>query len=267
MKVAVFGATGRMGRSIVRAITEQPGFEVVAALTAPADPAVGSDMMQLAGVAAAGPTVSSDLKVLAEADVIIDFSTVAGTEVLLSVLAHKPRPVVIGTTGLSASVIERIDAISRTAPCVFAPNYSQGVTVLFHLAARAAQLLGPAFDAEIVEMHHHHKVDAPSGTALRLYEAVAEARGLDVGTASCHGRSGLVGARPEGEIGVMSLRGGDVVGEHTLLLAGQGERVELIHRATDRMIFARGAVRAAGWVVNQQPGRYDMNDVMGIAGL
>ena len=149
-------------------------------------------------------------------------------------------------------------------PIVYAPNYSQGVNALYFLAASAAKLLGPAFDAEIVEIHHRHKIDAPSGTAERLAEVVAEAKKLDSGAAN-HGRSGTVGARPDEEIGVMAVRGGDIVGEHTLYLVGEGERIELTHRATDRTIFARGAVRAAHWVVGRSAGLYDMSDVMGIS--
>ena len=266
MKIAVFGASGRMGLCILRTIAKEPGLEAVAALTGASDPAIGQDAMTLAGVARPdrGPVISANLAELDPADVIIDFSTPAGTATLLERCESTPKPLVVGTTGLDARAQAAIDALARTTPCVVAPNYSQGVTLLFHLAARAAELLGPSFDAEIIEMHHRHKVDAPSGTALRLYEAVAEAKSFDKETAGIHGRSGQVGARSPSEIGVMTLRGGDVVGEHTLLLAGEGERVELSHRATDRHIFARGAVRAAQWVASQEPGRYDMNDVMGI---
>jgi 4-hydroxy-tetrahydrodipicolinate reductase len=172
---------------------------------------------------------------------------------------------VIGTTGLDERAEAAIDALAARAPVVVAPNMSPGVTLFFHLAARAAELLGPDYDAEIVEMHHRRKVDAPSGTAVRLGEVVARAKGFDPERAVVHGRSGQVGARPREEVGVMTLRGGDVIGDHTLVLAGEGERLELTHRASSRDIFARGAVRAARWVVGQPPGRYDMADVMGIA--
>ena len=171
---------------------------------------------------------------------------------------------VIGTTGLDASTRAALERAAERVPIVFAPNYSQGVNALYFLAARATELLGPDFDAEILEIHHRHKVDSPSGTAVRLGEVVAQAKQLDPERVVTHGRSGQVGARPLDEVGVMALRGGDVVGEHTLYLVGEGERVELTHRATDRTIFARGAVRAARWVVSRPAGLYDMTDVMGI---
>jgi len=171
---------------------------------------------------------------------------------------------VIGTTGLDSDTRAALERAAERVPIVFAPNYSQGVNALYFLAARAAELLGPGFDAEIVEIHHKRKVDSPSGTAVRLSEVVAAAKRLDPERAVTHGRSGHVGARPLEEVGVMALRGGDVVGEHTLYLVGEGERIELTHRATDRSIFARGAVRAAHWVVGRPAGLYDMADVMGI---
>jgi 4-hydroxy-tetrahydrodipicolinate reductase len=171
---------------------------------------------------------------------------------------------VIGTTGLDAATRAALERAAERVPVVYAPNYSQGINALYFLAGRAAELLGPSFDAEIVEMHHRYKMDAPSGTAVRLAEVVATAKRLDAERAIRHGRSGQVGERPLEEVGVLALRGGDVVGEHTLYLVGDGERIELTHRATDRLIFARGAVRAAHWVVGRSAGLYDMIDVMGI---
>ena len=171
----------------------------------------------------------------------------------------------LGTTGLSEAQKNAVSELARTVPVVFAPNYSQGVTALFHLAGRATELMGAAFQPEITEIHHKHKVDAPSGTAVKLAEVVAQAKGLPLGEAGVYGREGNVGPRGDDELGVFALRGGDVVGEHTLFLFGEGERIEITHRATDRTIFARGAVRAAHWVCQQAPGLYDMFDVMGVA--
>ena len=257
-RIGVLGAAGRMGRSIAQ-VAGEAGVEVVAAVDR--GESVGRDLGELAGVGKLGVEVSPELDALEAAQVIIDFSLPAAAGELFAKAASWGRPVVTGTTGLDAAAMEALEALTKAAPVVAAPNFSQGVTLLFHLAAEAARRLGPGFDAEIVEMHHRRKVDAPSGTAVRLGEVVAEAKGLDT---TLHGRSGHVGARTDDEIAVLALRGGDVVGEHTLFLAGMGERLELTHRATDRQIFARGAVRAAGWVLGQGPGRYDMTHVMGL---
>ena len=211
-----------------------------------------------------GTLVTADIEeFLANVEIVIDFSIASATEKLLPMCASQQIPLVIGTTGLDDSTRAAVARAAERLPVVFAPNYSQGINALYFLAARATELMGPAFDAEIVEIHHHHKVDAPSGTAVRLGEVVTEAKGLTP-KAVAHGRSGQVGARPSEEVGVMAVRGGDVVGEHTLYLIGEGERLELTHRATDRSIFARGAVRAAHWVSGRPAGLYDMADVMGI---
>lgn len=204
-------------------------------------------------------------KFLANVEVVIDFSTALATEKLLPMCAGQQIPMVIGTTGLTGSTRAGLERAAEMLPIVFAPNYSQGVNALYFLAARATELLGPPFDAEIVEIHHRHKVDSPSGTAVRLAEVVSAAKTLDAERAVTHGRSGHVGTRPGAEVGVMALRGGDVVGEHTLYLLGEGERLELTHQATDRSIFARGALRAAHWVISRPAGLYDMADVMGIS--
>jgi 4-hydroxy-tetrahydrodipicolinate reductase len=215
-------------------------------------------------IGAIGVRVGSDREAIAGADVVVDFTAPAATAAMAARAAQSSLPMVIGTTGLDAAANAAIEALASKAAVVAAPNTSIGVTGLFHRAAEAARLLGPGFDAEIVEMHHKKKVDAPSGTALRLAERVAAAKGLGR-DAFVHGRSGTVGARPEGEIGIVALRGGDVIGEHTLVLAGPGERIELTHRAHDRALFAVGALRAAKWVVSQPPGRYDMSDVLGLS--
>lgn len=266
-RFAVHGAAGRMGRAIINVIRDDEGAELVSAIDREGSDAVGVDAGVLAGGPALGVKVSSDLAAALDgADILIDFSLPVASAALFGLCAERKLPTVTGTTGLDAEGEAALSRLAAVAPVVAAPNFSQGVTALFHLAAEAAKLMGPAFDAEVVEMHHRKKVDAPSGTAVRLADVVAEAKGWSIGEVENHGRSGQVGARPDAEVGVMTLRGGDVVGEHTLFLVGMGERIELTHRATDRGIFARGAVRAGHWVVSREPGRYDMTDVMGIGG-
>ncbi|MFO0692993.1 MAG: 4-hydroxy-tetrahydrodipicolinate reductase [Polyangiales bacterium] len=262
-RLAIHGAAGRLGLAIVRVLPEAPELELVAALGRGA--ALGQDVGTLAGAEALGVRITDGIEAaISDADVVIDTSHPTASLPLFERLEVHGKPVVIATTGFEAEGLRAIERLGRRVPVVFAPSYSQGVTVLFHLAARAAERLGEGFDAEIVEMHHRRKVDAPSGTAVELAAVVAEARGGSYAESAVHGRSGQVGARSDAEIGVLALRGGDVVGEHTLILAGLGERLELVHRATDRHIFARGAVRAARWVVGRQPGVYDMFDVMGV---
>ncbi len=259
------GAGGRMGRSILGLITQEPALRLTAAVDHAASAVIGQDVGVLIGTQALGVKVTADSRAaFASTDVVIDFSLPVATADVARACADAQVALVVGTTGLNAEGQAALDALAKERPVVVAPNYSIGVNVLWHLAARAVSLLGPDYDIEIVEMHHHHKVDAPSGTAVRLAEAVAAARGVDVNTASVHGRSGQVGARKPNEIGVMSLRGGDVVGDHTLVLAGPGERIEITHRAHTREIFARGAIAAAKWAVGQPPGRYDMVDVLAI---
>jgi 4-hydroxy-tetrahydrodipicolinate reductase len=254
-----------MGLSIASVLNDDPDGNLVAAMDRADSELIGQDMGTLTGRAPTGVTVTADLEeFLANVEVVIDFSIAAATAKLLPVCAGQHIPMVIGTTGLDADTRAALERAAEHVPIVFAPNYSQGVNALYFLAARATELLGPAFDAEIIEIHHKRKVDSPSGTAVRLGEIVAAAKGLEPERAVLHGRSGHVGARPLDEVGVMALRGGDVVGEHTLYLVGEGERLELTHRATDRTIFARGAVRAAHWVLGRSAGLYDMADVMGI---
>lgn len=252
-----------MGRAIVRAIAEDPSLALVAAIDRAGD-LVARDAGEIAQARTLGVRLSADREAIAGASVVIDFSSPAATALAAERCARSATPMVIGTTGLDAAAHAAIDALATRAAVVVAPNTSIGVAVLFHLAAEAARLLGAEFDAEIVEMHHRRKVDAPSGTALRLAERIAAAKGLAIPDSFVHGRSGQVGVRPEKEIGIVALRGGDVIGEHTLVLAGPGERIELTHRAHDRSLFAQGALRAARWVTSAPPGRYDMTHVLGI---
>jgi 4-hydroxy-tetrahydrodipicolinate reductase len=265
-RIALHGAAGRMGRSLVTVIAADPAAELGAALDHDAHAAQGQDLGVLAGLPAPlGVTVApATTGALGGSDVVIDFSLPAGTRLIAERCAAQRLPMVVGTTGLDAAAERALEALAREVPIVVATNYSVGVNLLWALAEQAVKLAGESFDLEIVEMHHHHKVDAPSGTAVTLLERVARARGLDPKAAKRPGRDGAVGARRPDEIGVHALRGGDVVGDHTLVLAGPGERLELSHRAGSREIFARGAVRAAHWVVGRPAGRYSMADVLGL---
>jgi 4-hydroxy-tetrahydrodipicolinate reductase len=264
--VAIYGASGRMGRQLLTLTLEDDNLQLAAAIEQSDHPSVGQDAALLVGSGTpSGVTVKADLPAaLGDAEVVIDFTTPAATEVLLEHCCDRKLPAVVGTTGLDDATGSVIEALAKVAPVVYAPNFSVGVNVMLALSAAAVQLAGDEFDIEIIEMHHRHKVDAPSGTAVELARVVGEVRGLDPEWASVAGRSGATGPRPREEIGMHALRGGDVVGEHTLMLAGPGERIELTHRATDRAIFARGALRAARWVVGRSPGLYEMSDVLGL---
>ncbi len=260
-RVAIFGATGRMGQAITRVIAGDDEARVVAAWAHGGDDRLGADVGEHAGVGRL--EVAIGLLGEIDADVVIDFTSPDGTEAIAAACAAARVPLVSGTTGLHSAAEDALSRTAAVAPVIHAPNMSVGVTLLFHLAEVAASRLAD-FDAEIVEMHHRHKVDAPSGTAVRLAEHVARARELAPSRVLRFERSGQVGPRGADEIGVMTLRGGAVVGDHTLHLVGEGERLELTHRAMDRSIFARGAVRAAKWIVDQPPGRYGMADVLGL---
>jgi 4-hydroxy-tetrahydrodipicolinate reductase len=256
-----------MGRSLVKALVEDKGATLVSAIDRGGHATLGQDAGVLAGLSEPlGVALTSSLEAALErAEVVIDFSLPDAARSLFHACTVRRVAVVVGTTGLDASARSALDGLIKVAPVVLAPNYSIGINALWALAAQAVRLLGPDFDMEIVEVHHRHKVDAPSGTAMRLADIVAQARGLDPAKAIRNGRAGQVGARSDGEIGVHAIRGGDVVGDHTLVLCGPGERVELTHRAQSRDIYALGAVRAAHFVVGRPPGLYDMADVLGIA--
>ena len=267
MRLIVAGAAGRMGRALVRAVVETEGAELSGAFERPGSPAIGQDAGELAGVGRLGVAISDDpLSLVVSADGALDFTTPDAT-VALSELAAQGRIVhVIGTTGLEEKHLARLDAAARHAVIVRSGNMSLGVNLLAALVRQAAAALGPDWDLEILEMHHRAKVDAPSGTALLLAEAAAEGRKISLAENSVRSRDGHTGARPGGTIGFATLRGGTVVGDHTVILAGPGERVELSHRAEDRMIFARGAVKAALWGYRRKPGHYSMADVLGFTG-
>ena len=266
MNVAVTGASGRMGRMLIRAVEEAEGCRLIGVTERPGHDWAGRDLGECLGGAATGVPVATDpLEVFAKAEAVLDFTAPAAT-VAHAELAAQARAVhVIGTTGLSPADIEALDSAARHAVIVRAGNMSLGVNLLAALTRKVAAALGPDFDIEIVEMHHNRKVDAPSGTALMFGEAAASGRGVRLDAVADRGRDGETGARQRGHIGFASLRGGDVVGEHDVIFAGEGERVILRHVATDRMLFARGAVKAALWGRGRKPGAYSMMDVLGLA--
>ena len=261
--VVVTGAAGRMGREIIRLVREGKELTLSGAVERPG-PAVGQDAGALGLGQPAGVVVKDDLAAaLAGADVVIDFTSVEASVRHAEVCAAKGVALVIGSTGFTPEARAQVEAAARKIPVVLSPNMSMGVNVMFELVKQAARLL-PGFDVEIVELHHKHKRDAPSGTAVRLGEVAAEALGRRPAEALCLSRQGITGERPPWQIGVQTLRGGDVVGEHTVLYVSDGERLEITHRATSRVQFAAGAVRAAAWLPGKAPGVYDMTDVLGL---
>ncbi len=265
MRIGVVGCAGRMGRTVLGELRATEGVTVAGGIEAPGHPAVGRDLGELAGGEPLGIPVGDDVAALARAaDVLIEFTLPEPTLAHLRAVAEVGTPVVVGTTGFDSGQMRELEALAARVPVVWAPNMSQGVNLLLALVETVARTLGADFDVEIVEMHHRHKVDAPSGTALALGRAAAAGRGVDLETVRVDARVGHTGPRPTGAIGFAVLRGGDVVGEHTVVFAGEGERLELGHRATDRRIFARGAIRAARWLVGRPPGLYGMREVLGL---
>jgi 4-hydroxy-tetrahydrodipicolinate reductase len=265
VRMAVVGVSGRMGRMLVAAIDESPRTCLAGVTERPGHDWIGRDLGEAMGRAPTGVLVREDpLDVFAEADAVLDFTTPAATMVHAEIAAQARLVHVIGTTGLTRENRERLAAASRHAVIVEAGNMSLGVNLLTVLVGQVARALGTEYDIEIVEMHHRMKVDAPSGTALMLGEAAAQGRGANLADLAERGRDGDTGPRRDGAIGFASLRGGDVIGEHEVVFAGPGERIALRHVATDRMLFARGALRAALWGREQEPGLYGMTDVLGL---
>lgn len=264
MKIGVVGAAGRMGQMCVRQVTETAGCVISGATEAPGHPALGQDVGTLAGIGEIGVPLSDDAAAMvAAADAVIDFTAPAVTAMHADLCKGAGTALIAGTTGLDDAQEAAIFEAAAAVPVVRAPNMSVGVTLLLALTEKVAGLLGEEFDIEIVEMHHRHKVDAPSGTAIGLGEAAAAGRQVALGDVKQVVRDGHTGARPKGEIGFATLRGGDVVGDHTVVFAGAGERIELTHKAASRVIFAAGAVRAALWTRGKSPGLYSMKAVLG----
>lgn len=265
VKIAVCGAAGRMGQRIIVAVKEAEGAELSGALERPGHELVGQDAGLLAGVGKLGVAISDDLNAVVKGcDVLIDFTTPKVSLKNLEACALQKKSIVIGSTGFSPEEKSLAAELAKEIPVVLAPNMSVGVNVCFKILADIAKTLGEDFDVEIVEAHHRMKKDAPSGTAIRMGEVVAEALGRNYrDVANCH-REGITGERTKEEIGMQTVRGGDIVGEHTVYFIGMGERIELTHRAHTRDMFSRGSVRAAKWVVGKKPGIYDMQDVLGL---
>ncbi|MDZ4697325.1 MAG: 4-hydroxy-tetrahydrodipicolinate reductase [Deltaproteobacteria bacterium] len=264
LKIGVFGAAGKMGRTIVRVIADTKGTSLGAAIEGPNNPTIGQDAGALAGVTPLGVAVKGESPGADAAAAWIDFSLPEVTVANADAAARAGVAFVAGTTGLSDAQKAKLAEAGQKIPVVFSPNMSIGVNVLLELVKRATVSLGTDYDIDIVEAHHRMKRDAPSGTALRLAEAVAEGRERPLSEIACYSRHGEIGARPPGELGIQTLRGGDVVGDHTVFFFGQGERIEITHRASSRETFARGAVRAAIWAAGRAPGLYDMRDVLGL---
>jgi len=263
IRTVLVGATGRMGAQIVRVLPQLPQLQLIGALASPGSAHLGEDVGAHAGAPACGVPISADLPaLLASAQLVIDFSSAASAAATLAACMSARTALLLGTTGLSAELEPQLSAASRELPLLVAPNTSLGVTLLLELVRAAAAALPAGFDIEIIEAHHRHKRDAPSGTALALAAAAAQGRGVRLNEATLVARSGRLGKREPGQIGFAVMRGGDVVGEHAVAFLGDGESLWLRHSATDRAVFARGALLAGVWLAAQRPGRYAMKDML-----
>ncbi len=265
IRVIVCGALGRMGSTMVKLISKEEDIKVVAGVEAPNHPHLGADLGEVLGLGKSDAALTEDLSaVISGCDCIVEFSNPEATIEHLKTVHKTAKPCVVGTTGLNPTQSQQIDKYAARSPILVSPNMSVGVNLLFKLAPNMAKTLSDSYDIEIIESHHKMKVDAPSGTARRLAELIAEALGRELEKVGVYGRKGLTGERFEGEIGIHSVRGGDITGDHTVLYAGQGERIELSHRAHSRETFAYGALRAVRFIVGAKPGLYDMMDVLGL---
>jgi len=266
IKIGIAGCGGRMGRMLLAETLATDGVALAAGAERAGDRAVGRDLGELAGLGPVGVKAVDDARLLfAAADVVIDFSAPAATAAHVRLAEQAGKAMVIGTTGLDAFETRAVEEVARAVPVVWAPNMSIGVTLLLALVEQTARLLDPSYDIEILEMHHRHKVDAPSGTALALGRAAAAGRAVKLEEVWRKTRDGNTGARPRGEIGFASLRGGDEVGRHAVLFAADGEQIEFVHKASSRQVFAKGAVRAARWLAGKPAGLYSMRDVLGLS--
>jgi len=264
-RIAVAGAAGRMGRAIIEACQQIEGMSVGVALERSGSDVLGMDVGTLIGIAPLSLVVTDSIKQTKDQfDVLIDFTTPESTVQNVLVCQELNKPVVIGTTGLTGEQRDQIAKAADEISIVMAPNMSVGVNLCFKLLEIAAKVMGNDVDIEVIEAHHRHKVDAPSGTALRMGEVVADVLGRDLKTCAVYGREGQTGARSRGEIGFETIRAGDIVGEHTVMFADVGERVEITHKASSRMTFAKGALRAASWINKKEKGLFDMQDVLGL---
>jgi 4-hydroxy-tetrahydrodipicolinate reductase len=265
MKIGIVGCAGRMGRMLLKEVIESPEAELAGGTARTGSAALGVDLGVLAGLSPQGIVATEDVDALfAQADAVIDFTKPAATVAHAALAAQHGTALIVGTTGMEPDDVAMLEEVSKAIPVVFAPNMSLGVTLLFALTEKVAAILGNDYDIEIVEMHHRHKVDAPSGTALGLGRAAATGRGVDLDSVATRVRDGITGPREAGTIGFATLRGGDVVGDHTVMFAAEGERVELTHKASSRAVFAKGALRAALWTRDSAPALYSMRDILGV---
>ena len=264
-KVIVAGAAGRMGRRIIDMIIRSEEVDLAGAFEHPHSPAIGEDAGQVAGTGMSGVTIAGSLKeIIDSGDVVIDFTSPQATLENIRTISQSGLAMVIGSTGISGDILTEVRDLAKGIRCVLAPNMSIGMNVMFKIAGQMAGILGDNFDIEVLEAHHRHKNDAPSGTALRLGEILADSVNRDFDKVAVYERKGIIGGRTDQEIGMQTLRAGDITGDHMVMFAGSGERLELIHRAHNRDNFARGAVKAASWIVKQPAGMYDMQDVLGL---
>ena len=265
INVIVAGAAGRMGSRLIALIKESTALTLAGALEGKGHSALAADAGEAAGVGKMGVPVTDDLPALLKrGEVVIDFSAPEATLAHLRAVAQQKRAMVIGTTGFNAVQLEELNSLARQVPCVCSPNMSVGVNLIYKVIGEMARTLGEEYDIEVIEAHHRLKKDAPSGTALKIAEVLAQAVNRDLDQVGVYARKGLVGERKKQEIGIQTIRAGDIVGDHTVLFGGMGERIEVTHRASNRDTFARGALRAARWVVKQPPGLYDMMDVLNL---
>ena len=265
IKAIVMGVSGKMGGRITHWLAATEGIELAAAVEVKGHPAAGKDVGETLGLGKLGIPIADDLEhVIDKGDVIIDFTHHEATVMTMELAAAKDKAMVIGTTGFTADEMEKIRGLAGMIPCVLAPNMSVGVNVMFKVLRDVARILGSDYDIEIVEAHHNTKKDAPSGTAVKMAQIIADELNRDLEKEAVYERKGMVGARTKTEIGMQTVRGGDIVGEHNVMFITSGERLEFIHRAHSRDNFARGAVRAAKWVVEREHGIYDMQDVLGL---
>lgn len=265
LQVALLGVTGRMGQALLKCFEESDDLKLAGAMCSPQSRWLNQDAGSLAGPSAAGITVTADPKAaIRHARVAVEFVLPGGTSADLKACVESQCPLVVGTTGHTPEQRREIEAAAQKLPIVFAPNFSLGVNLLFKLAELTGKTLDASYDVEIFEAHHRNKKDAPSGTALGVGRAVAKGRGVNLDAVAVYDRHGETGVRTRGDIGFAVLRGGDIVGDHTLTFAGLGERLEITHRAHDRVSFARGALHAARWIVGKKPGLYSMQDVLGL---
>lgn len=266
--IGIVGAAGRMGRMLTEAIDADPAARLTAAIDQPGHSAVGADVGEFAGIGKLGVTIQDNLEnALGNFDVLIDFTVAPATHQHVAMCLEAGKSLVIGTTGLSQEQNKAVQTAAKSIPIVYAPNYSVGVNATFKLLEVAAKIFGGSVDIEITEAHHRHKVDAPSGTALKMGQVIADTLDRDLSKVAVYGREGVTGERDRETIGFTTIRGGDIIGEHQVMFAGQGERLEITHRAHSRENFAAGAVRAANWLSGREPGLFDMQDVLGLKQL